>query len=113
MLIHVHHAEYPGSDLIEHVAVVDAPDHLDTIESLSYAFRWTNNVDGSWSKDKTFRFFGETHDNGDYNERVKCTAKPHPEGYGTRSTSVGDIMCVGSDMFEVMPNGFRQITKAA
>ena len=113
MQIHVYHADYPGSELISHVAVVDTPENLSMDEALEYAFRWTNNVDGSWSKDKTFRFFGEMHDNGDYNERVKCTAEPHPEGYGTRSTSVGDFMMTGNESFEVMPNGFREVTKAA
>ena len=107
-----------GND--KEVAIVDAPDELDVIESLSYAFRWTNNVDGSWSKPRTFQLSnGEIiHDNGDYNERVKFIAEPHPQGYGERSTSVGDLMTivlprVGVQTWEVMPNGFREIKEAA
>jgi hypothetical protein len=107
-----------GND--KEVAVVDAPDNLDTIEMLSYAFRWTNNVDGSWSKPRTFQLSnGEIiHDNGDYNERVKFIGEANPKGYGERSTSVGDLMTivlprVGVQTWEVMPNGFREINEAA
>jgi hypothetical protein len=101
------------------VAIVDAPASLDVIEMLSYAFRWTNNVDGSWSKPRTFQLSnGEIiHDNGDYNERVKFIAEAHPKGYGERSTSVGDLMTIvlpdAVQTWEVMPNGFRQIQLAA
>ena len=107
-----------GND--KEVAIVNAPDELDTIKALSYAFRWTNNVDGSWSKSRTFQLSnGEIiHDNGDYNERVTFIAEPHPQGYGERSTSVGDLMTivcprVGVRIWEVMPNGFREIKEAA
>jgi|GEM_PF-2851516 len=107
-----------GND--KEVAVVDAPANLDVIEMLSYAFRWTNNVDGSWSKPRTFQLSnGEIiHDNGDFNERVKFIAEAHPQGYGERSTSVGDLMTivlprVGVQIWEVMPNGFREIKEAA
>jgi hypothetical protein len=113
MIINVYHAEHPGSDSIDYVARVDAPETLTVDEALEYAFRWTNNVDGSWSKGETFVFLGDTVENGDFNERVNCVANPHPQGYGTRSTSVGDWMVIGDVWYEVMPMGFRISNQAA
>lgn len=116
MKVIVHHREMTESGMFGNnkaVAVVDAPDDLTATEAMSYAFRWTNNVEGSWSKPETFRWMGEIIENGDYNERVKFIAEAHPEGYGERSTSVGDLMYIGFDCYEVMPNGFRQIKEAA
>ena len=118
MYILVTHREMNESGVFgkdKEVAIVDAPDELDVIESLSYAFRWTNNVDGSWSKPRTFQLSsGEIiHDNGDYNERCNFIAEAHPKGYGERSTSVGDLMTIklsdGCSTWEVMPNGFRRL----
>jgi len=122
MYILVTHREMNESGVFgndKEVAIVDAPDELDTIEALSYAFRWTNNVDGSWSKPRKFQLSnGEIiHDNGDYNERCNFIAEAHPKGYGERSTSVGDLMTIvlsdGAATWEVMPNGFRKIKEAA
>jgi len=120
MYILVTHREMDESGVFgseKEVAIVDVPNELhgDTIKCLSYAFRWTNNVDGSWSKPRTFQLSnGEfIHDNGDYNERCNFIAEAHPQGYGERSTSVGDLMTIrlddGTATFEVMPNGFRRL----
>ena len=100
MHVAVYHNEKNG---MTPVALVDTPDGLSTDEMLEYAFRWTNNIGGSWSGRETF--FGQP--NSDYNERVTFIAAAHPKGYGHRSTSVGDLMYIGSNCYEVMPFGFE------
>ena len=45
------------------VAIVNT--ELEGMEALEYAYRWTNNIDGSWSrKEKTFKHEGKTYPNG-------------------------------------------------
>jgi hypothetical protein len=79
-------------------------------EALEYAYRWTNNVMGSWSiKEK---FIG-SHENGDYNEDVTVMAPLHvdKEGkeWGHRSTSMGDQMLLGTTKYKVAAFGFEKI----
>ena len=65
------------------VAFVDVPDGTETNDALEYAYRWTNNVMGSWSiKEETFSN-GES--NGDYNPNVTVMAPLHEGGLGLRS----------------------------
>jgi hypothetical protein len=79
----------------------------DVDEALEYAFRWTNNVMGSWSRpEKTFSN-GET--NGDYNPFVTRIAPLHEGGMGLRSTSVGDQMVVEGKTYEVAGFGFEEV----
>jgi hypothetical protein len=80
--------------------------HTDVMEALEYAYRWTNNVMGSWSRpEKTFEN-GET--NGDYNPFVKTLAPLH-NGMGLRSTSMGDEMIVDGKTFKVAMFGFEEV----
>ena len=75
----------------------------DSVESgLEYAYRWTNNVMGSWSRD-------DIEDNGDFNPAVKRVADLHEDGMGLRSTSVGDMMHVDGRSFEVAMMGFTEL----
>ena len=76
MLIEVFHGD-------DQVAIVITPD--DNVESaLDYAFRWTQNLEGSWSRPE----------NPDHNDRVTVVA-PLPvrngKTYGLRSSMVGDL----------------------
>ena len=80
--------------------------HTDVMEALEYAYRWTNNVMGSWSRpEKTFEN-GET--NGDYNPFVTTLAPLH-NGMGLRSTSMGDEMIVNGKTFKVAMFGFEEV----
>lgn len=83
------------------VAEVDAP-HAKVEEALEYAYRWTNNVMGSWSR-------SDLEDNGDYNPAVTRVADLHEGGMGLRSTSVGDMMHVDGRSFEVAMMGFQEL----
>jgi len=83
------------------VAEVEAP-HAKVEEALEYAYRWTNNVMGSWSRD-------DLEDNGDYNPNVTRVAPLHEDGMGLRSTSTGDMMHVDGRSFEVAMMGFQEL----
>jgi len=87
-----------------------------TTDLLEYAYRWTNNVMGSWSIKKEYlEGIGE---NGDYNTDV-TVLNPREDGYGQRSTMMGDRMII-SDIdparleqdgatYEVSMIGFKEV----
>ena len=75
-------------------------------EALEYAYRWTNNVMGSWSRPE--KTFDNGESNGDYNPFVTTLAPLH-NGMGLRSTSVGDQMIVEGKTFEVAMMGFEEV----
>ena len=95
---------------VVHTAFEDTPQVVaevnydgDSVESgLEYAYRWTNNVMGSWSRD-------DLEDNGDYNPAVKRVAPLHEDGMGLRSTSMGDEMIVDGKTFKVAMLGFEEV----
>lgn len=92
------------------VALVEVDDTMSVEEQLEYAYRWTNNVMGSWSIKSKVLSSGE---NGDYNENVTVMA-PLPvddrgQQWGLRSTSMGDQMLVGNTKYEVAMCGFEKI----
>lgn len=89
------------------VAFVDVPDGTDHEDAMSYAYRWTNNVMGSWSRKE--KFFDNGEENGDYNEAVTVMAPLHEGGMGLRSTSMGDQMLVGTKKYKVAMCGFEEI----
>ena len=101
MKITVVHKAFEDTPII--VAEVTAPADAGSVESaLEYAYRWTNNVMGSWSRD-------DLEDNGDYNPAVKRVAPLHEDGMGLRSTSMGDMMHVNGRSFEVAMMGFQEL----
>ena len=81
------------------------------MEALEYAYRWTNNVMGSWSIKKEVFEGGES--NGDFNPNVTVMAPLHVDDsgkeWGLRSTSVGDQMLVGTKKYEVASFGFKEV----
>jgi len=87
------------------MAVVQAP--TDCVEdALNYAYRWTNNLHGSWSRD-------DIPENGDYNELVEFVGELEvgKDGtvYGVRSTSMGDVMFCDGEKYEVAMAGFKAL----
>ena len=84
------------------VAFVDVDENLSLSEKLEYAYRWTNNVMGSWSR-------SDLEDNGDFNPAVTRVAPLHEEGMGLRSTSVGDQMLIGNKKYVVARMGFETL----
>lgn len=104
-----------------HTAFEEAPQTVAFVEvgdrtgddALEYAYRRTNNIGGSWSKGETIEWQGEIHENPDYSEDVTVMA-PLPihngEEYGLRSTSVGDMMLLGTTKYRVAGFGFEEVT---
>ena len=85
------------------VAFVNIPEDVQsTDDALEYAYRWTNNVMGSWSRT-------DIEDNGDYNPNVTLIASLGKGGMGLRSTSMGDQMLIGNKKYTVAAFGFEEI----
>ena len=105
MKVSVIHAAFGDTPHV--VAFVDVPDGTDDMNAMEYAYRWTNNVMGSWSRKE--KFFEDGSENGDYNENVTVMAPLHEGGMGLRSTSMGDQMLVGTKKYEVAMFGFEEI----
>jgi len=84
------------------VAFVDAPPNMSDEERLEYAYRWTNNIAGSWSR-------RDIEDNGDYNPDVTVMASLGEGGMGLRSTSMGDQMLMDGVKYVVAAFGFKEI----
>jgi hypothetical protein len=118
MKILVQHAKYDrntGSVLgYTDVAEVNVTEEISafgtTMECLEYAYRWTNNVLGSWSIKKTSFPDPANGDriNGDYNEDVTVLA-PRADGMGLRSTSMFDRMIADGKTYKVDMMGFKEV----
>jgi len=92
------------------VAFVDTP-YAVAEEALEYAYRWTNNVMGSWSIKK--EYFEDGEQNGDFNKNVTVMAPLHTDDngkeWGLRSTSMGDQMLIGNTKYTVAMMGFEEL----
>ena len=82
------------------VALVDVTDLSNHAveEQLEYAFRYTNNVMGSWSKK-----IGE-----DANDDVEVLVE-REDGLGLHSTSMGDRMEIDGTEYRVAMVGFKEV----
>ena len=80
------------------VAFVNVKEDMTLIEQLEYAYRWTQNIFDSWSLKMP----------EDGNEDVTVMGDIS-DGYGLRSTSVGDQVLVGTEKYVVAPCGFETL----
>ena len=80
------------------VAFVDVPEFPTLIETLEYAYRWTQNIMDSWSLKMP----------EDGNDAVTVVGDIS-SGMGLRSTSVGDQILVGTEKYVVAPFGFETL----
>tara|TARA_B100000085_G_scaffold205374_1_gene188969 strand:- start:185 stop:625 length:441 start_codon:yes stop_codon:yes gene_type:complete len=91
-VIHMPHPADTESEAVR-VAEVTIPAEITTeSEACEYAYRWTQNIMGSWSK--------KFYDNPDMNDNVRVLAPLHEidgELYGLRSSMMGDHFIVHSD----------------
>lgn len=109
MKIIVQHREFDeitGNPLgFTDVAEVAAEGFTDVDEALEYAYRWTNNVMGSWSRD-------DIEDNSDYNPNVTRLAplvERNGRIFGLRSSMMGDQMIVDGTTYKVAAFGFQAV----
>ena len=118
MLIQVLHNDR-DSNHYEHVANIEAPEHYDVERSLEYAFRRTQNIDGSWSMRQLLDVYDldgnveGTIVNHDYDPNI-TVVKPlrtwsDGREMGHRSSMMYDRMIVGNDIYEVDAFGFRKL----
>ena len=94
---------YQNGKVPYNAAEVNAPT-TDVNEALNYAFRWTQNIDGSWSN----KIGGDANDN-------VTPLHYYASGTGLRSSMVGDEFTVWFEdktfkKFRCMPIGFKDIT---
>ena len=80
------------------VAFVNVPEFPTLIETLEYAYRWTQNIMDSWSLKMP----------EDGNDAVTVVGDIS-DGYGLRTTSVGDQILVGTEKYVVAPFGFETL----
>lgn len=94
------------------VAFVNVGDR-DGIMALEYAFRVTQNIQGSWSRGSSLVYEGKEITNGDYNEDITVMAElpvgSNGEVMGLRSTSVNDQILLGNKKYRVAYAGFEEI----
>ena len=113
MKVTVIHKAFEDKPVI--VAEVEAPEDFEVDDALEYAYRWTNNVAGSWSLKEVpdygrpKRFVTEELENGDANPNV-TVLDYNEDGLGLRSTSVGDLMIENQDLYKVAGTGFERIS---
>ena len=95
------------------VAIVNAEGMDSVNQALEYAYRVTNNINGSWSQGPTIEWDGVTLDNNDFDPNVEFIGK-YPVGkdgtvYGARSNSVMDMMVIDGVLYEVAGMGFKKL----
>ena len=87
------------------VAEVNSPALATVDEALEYAYRWTNNIMGSWSRT-------DIEDNNDENPNVTVLApliESNGTTYGLRSTSMNDLMIANGRTYKVSVCGFSEV----
>lgn len=96
------------------VAEVDASACDDVNDALEYAYRYTNNVNGSWSiKERILPLRdGSGMVNYDFNENVTVLYN-RPDGMGQRSSMMGDRFIVDGVMYKCMAFGFKKVEMEA
>lgn len=120
MKIEVQHVKRDGAGF-EPVARITIPDDVAKAETfepaLEYAWRWTNNIDGSWSRGELLgKDVDHLFPNTDFNPNTEVL-KPlrYSEGnvYGHRSSMVGDRFIIDDGnckrVFEVKAFGFERV----
>lgn len=100
---HINQNEITGAvEGFTDVAEVNVWHTEDIDEALEYAYRYTNNVDGSWSMKI----------GADANDDVTVLAPLHVANgrtYGLRSTSMFDRMVVNGKTYKVAMVGFKEV----
>ena len=108
--IQIIHRAYEDLDEIGRVANVRVYSDTDVESNLEYAYKITQNIHGSWSRDK---YMPSGDLNGDYNPWIKeiKPLKVNSKGneMGHRSTSEGDLMVLNGKTYKVAGFGFEEV----
>lgn len=102
---HVADVEIPADALIDHMIMT----------ALEYAYRWTQNIDGSWSMGENIPDYRDPRlmvDNPDFNPNV-TVVQPLPvidgKTWGHRSSMIGDEFEVDGKRYRVATFGFDKV----
>jgi hypothetical protein len=89
-----------------HMATVNAQDADSEEAALEFAWRYTQNIDGSWSR----------YGSPDWHPTAMTVHAPLPvhngKTYGHRSSMVGDRFKIGARAWLVGSMGFKEVTDA-
>ncbi len=99
MQISVVHRAYEEQSKL--VAFIDVSDDISVNEALNYAFRRTQNIEGSWSRP------GNPDWSDDVTVMADLPVSKDGRELGLRSTSIGDRIVVGNACFVVDFDGFN------
>lgn len=103
---------HKDNDELKHVADVYAPKN-DINHALDYAWRHTQNIEGSWSMGEYVNNNGVNLYNPDYCENVHVIeplwVDKQGKEWGHRSSMIGDVFVIGETRYEVAPRGFERI----
>ena len=95
--ISIYHRAFEDLDEIQKVAEVSVNKGADLEANIDFAYRLTQNLEGSWSKG---RYFSNGQVNEDYSPYVKTIAPLYTDKdgkeWGLRSTSMGDVYVLES-----------------
>ena len=98
-VIHTAFEDTPSTvAFVNAVALVHTKEGMTLNQKLEYAYRWTQNIMDSWSLKMPM----------DGNDAVTVVGDIS-DGYGLRSTSVGDQILVGTEKYVVAPFGFETL----
>jgi len=110
MKVQVYHLDFgrPPAVLVAEVSTLEVCGHE---EALDWAWRHTQNIDGSWSRGEYIEGYdGQRVRNRDYVPWVRVLAPlPTFDGrtYGLRSSMVGDVFVIGTEAFKAAKFGFE------
>lgn len=106
----IHNSQTGVLEGFRDVAVVDASKCNSVDEALEYAYRYTNNVMGSWSIKEEYLPLrdGRMVENGDYNKDV-TVLYTRPDGMGQRSSMLDDRFVVDGTVYTCSAFGFKQV----
>lgn len=110
-VFHLKHLNEQDHGELYHVANVNVSELKEACiyEKLAYAYRWTNDIHGSWSISPEQQPDGTPGD--DYNKSVEIIAPSTTldgQAVALRSTSPGDVMVLEGAAYLVLPFGFEQ-----
>jgi hypothetical protein len=107
MRVSVYHHDFPTNAApAVLVAEIEAPDGLGVETALDFAFRRTQNIEGSWSRGPSL---GDQA-NGDFHPSINRIAPLHEidgKTYGLRSSMVGDFFEIDGKRYVCADFGWK------
>ena len=107
-VFHLSPARYFAGIERTHVANVKIDSQYETDTALEYAYRFTQNIEGSWSQGPIFEDGTANTDYREFIEVVSPLKSHNGEIYGHRSSMTGDEFEFNGDVYRVESFGFEK-----